>query len=186
MADIHTFSLMMDAKNQINCTGKIGLGRPFDYAGNIQAAMSDLAVFNPILDASGIKDRIGGAMTVNWEGSGQFSQIHHTGSGEIKLTSGKYGNFQPITAEIAGKYSPESADIPTIHVHVDKTDFLAQVDLHDTEIKIHDILLQQGNVKLLQGGITLPLDLRTPANPGFPHSAHRKNICKPQLRRDQP
>jgi len=83
----------------------------------------------------------------------------------LKLTGGKYGSFQPIAAEISGQYSPQSMDIPTIHVHVDKTDFLARMDLHDTEIKIHDILLQQGNVKLLQGGITLPLDLRTPANP---------------------
>lgn len=165
VADIHTFSLLIDAKNQINCTGRIGLSRPFDYAGNIQANMSDLAVFNPALDASGINDRIGGAMTINWQGSGQFSEIRHTGSGEIKLTSGKYGNFQPITAEVAGKYSPETADIPTIHVHVDKTDFVAGIDLHNTEIKIHDILLQQEKVKLLQGGITLPLDLRTPTNP---------------------
>ncbi|MGB8353988.1 MAG: translocation/assembly module TamB domain-containing protein [Chthoniobacteraceae bacterium] len=165
VADIQTFSLVMDAKNQVNCTGKIGLEKPFDYTGNIHAAMSDLGVFNPILDAAGLKEKIGGAMTVNWEGSGQFSDIHHTGSGEIKLISGKYGNFQPITAEIAGKYSPENADIPTIHVHVDKTDFVAAIDLHNTEIKIHDILLQQEKVKLLQGGITLPLDLRTPTDP---------------------
>lgn len=165
MAEIHDLALVLDSKNGITGSGRIDLRTPFDYSGKLQANVSDLSVFNSLLAASGTAQPIGGSLTLDWEGSGQVARIQHSGTAQVKLTGGKYGAFQPISAEIAGQYSPETISIPTLHVLADKTDFKAQIDLRDTEIKIHDILLQQQNVKLLQGELMLPLDLRTPTKP---------------------
>jgi hypothetical protein len=166
VARVASFQLTVDAKNQISGSGTITLRKPFDYAGNIHANLSDITVLKSVLaDTLGIREHIAGAISADWSGSGQITEIHHSGQGALKITGGKYDIFQPITAEIEGKYSPESVEIPNIHVHVDKTDFTGGIALHDTELKIHDILLQQGATKLLQGEIMLPLDLRTPAKP---------------------
>ena len=163
--NLRNFLLVVDAKNRVGGSGKIELRKPFAYNGTVQANISDLTVFNAVLKTAGIDEPVGGALTVDWKGSGVIGEMHHTGQGQIKVTGGRYGNFQPITAEIAGSYSPETIEIPALHVHVDKTDFITSVDLHDTELQIHNLLLQQQKIRLLQGELVLPVDLRTPANP---------------------
>lgn len=162
---IRDFLLVMDAKNRVAGSGSLGLARPFAYEGKVQAEISDVTVFDAFFATMGIFEPIGGSLTANWSGSGEIEGMHHRGNGQIQLTGGRYGYFQPITAQIAGSYSPEAIDIPALHIHVDKTDFVAGISLRDTELRVRDILLQQGKINLLKGEIMFPLDLRTPTNP---------------------
>jgi hypothetical protein len=171
VAEIRDLKLVVDAKSWVAGSGKIGLHKPFDYAGRLSLDIPDLAIFTPLLERAGVSNPVAGALTLDWDGGGSVAEIRHSGSVQLKLMGGKFGPLQPIDAEIAGKYSPELAEIPTFHIRADKTDLKAQIDLHDTKLRISEILLQQRNIGLLRGGITLPLDLRTPTNPDslLPH-----------------
>ena len=164
VADIHSLALRLNAKNEIAGAGKIGLRAPFDYSGKLHADIPDLAIFTPVLEALGNPKRVAGALTFDWDGGGNVAEMRHSGTVQLKLSEGKYGALQPLAAEIAGKYSPESANIPVLHVVAGKTDTKAHLTLHDTELAVSDILVLQAGVKVLGGGLTMPLDLRTPAN----------------------
>ncbi|HWB58332.1 MAG TPA: translocation/assembly module TamB domain-containing protein [Chthoniobacteraceae bacterium] len=171
VAKVPDFALVVDSKNRLAGSGSAGLGAPYAYDGTLQANISDLTMFRAFFDTLGLHQPVAGALTADWSGNGDIQGMHHSGQGSLKLTGGRYGNYLPITAEIAGKYSPEAIDVPTLHVHVDKTDFVATVGLHDKEFQVRDILLQQGKIRLLMGEIMFPVDLRTPTDPAtlVPH-----------------
>ena len=187
LLNVRNIAFVMNPKNRLDGSGSIGLRRPYAYQGNFNANISDITVFDPLFASMNIYEPVGGAIAITWDGNGEFEGMHHRGQGQLKLTGGRYGKFLPITAEISGTYSPESVDIPTFHVHVDKTDFVATATLRDTELDVRDILLQQGKIKLLQGEIIFPVDLRTPANTDSlvpPHGRAFANLSSDEINLD--
>ena len=164
VADIKSFRLALNPSDQIVASGTAGLQQPYPYGGTLQFNVRNLSAFNAILRASGMKQPIAGALNIAWKGSGQAGLAHHSGEGQVKLQGGQFGAFKPINVDIAGNYTPEVIDFPTLHISTKQGDLQAQINLKDNELRIHDILLQQGKIGLLSGSLALPLDLRTPKN----------------------
>jgi len=162
VAEIKSFRLALNAFDQISASGEAGLQQPFQYEGALQFDVRNLAAFNSILQASGVKQPIAGALHIAWQGSGQAGLAHHSGQGRLTLQGGQFGAVKPIDAAIAGNYTPEVIDFPTVRISTNQGSLQAQVNLKNSELRIHDILLQQGKTGLLSGSMTLPLDLRTP------------------------
>ncbi len=164
VAEIKTFRLALNPTDQVSASGKAGIQQPFKYDGRLQMNIRNLAAFNSILKAGGVKEPIAGALNIAWQGSGEAGPQHHSGHGEVRLQGGEFGAVKPIEVEIAGDYTPEIINFPTVHLSTNQGDFKAGIDLKNSELRIHDILLQQGKTGLLSGSISVPLDLRTPKN----------------------
>jgi len=162
VAQLKSLNLALNASDHITASGKAELKQPYPYEGALRVNVRNLAAFNSILKASGVKQPIAGALDIAWQGSGQPGLEHHSGKGEVTLHGGQFGQVKSIEIAVAGNYTPEVIAFPTLRFSTNEGNLQARIDLKNSELSIHDILLQQGKTGLLSGSITLPLDLRTP------------------------
>ncbi len=160
VAKLEKLELAINATDGVTGSGRVELRPPFAYDGRLRAKVRNLAAFNALIETP-----IGGALDVDWEGSGKPGLIQHSGQGRVKLQKGRFGNLQSIDAEIAGLYSPEVIDFPIFRIDTNQSHLQALVSLRDRQLRVRDIKFQQEKTEVLTGEFALPLDLRTPTKP---------------------
>ncbi|MEI8341645.1 MAG: hypothetical protein WCH43_08945, partial [Verrucomicrobiota bacterium] len=160
IATINLFELRLNATDGVTGNGSIALHKPFAYDGKLVAAIRDLAVFNPLLQAAGFNKPVAGSLDMDWQGSGNAALMQHSGAGHLKLQKGRFGDLLPLELAVAGNYSPESIDFPTFQLEAGINKLDATVRLRDHDLEVNDIKYRLNNIEVATGSIGLPVDLK--------------------------
>ena len=158
-AGLATFTLDLNGKDKLEGQASVALRVPFAYEARLSGSVQDCAIFQPFLEM-----RLGGALEIDWHGTGEIQRLRHTGEGRVALQHGRVGEWTGVEAELAGVYSPESIDITALRARSDQGTLQAGVRLHDQRLHVEGLRLTTGTTGVVTGSFSLPLDLRTPAH----------------------
>ncbi|MGI9088238.1 MAG: translocation/assembly module TamB domain-containing protein [Chthoniobacterales bacterium] len=153
---LNDLTARLNQKDYLAGNGQIEAKAPFQYRGRLAVNVADLSTFEPILKAAGKETKLGGALAINWEGSGLASKFQETGDLKLKLTNGRYGDLQKLEANIDANYSPQALNVPIIFFSSDKMMFQAVMQTHDQKLEVSKVEVDQGQAKYAGGYIAIP------------------------------
>ncbi len=136
-------SATLNNTDYVNASGTFNLRPPQHYTGKASASVSNLAVLEPLLRASGNQSQLAGSFKLDWEGSGNAQAFKNTGNLKLVLEKARYGNLQGLQANIDASYSPEGLDVPIIFFATTNMDFNAIARTKDDTLEIDKIQLNQ-------------------------------------------
>jgi hypothetical protein len=138
-------------------TGTLNLRRPYHYKGKVSARVADLSTLRPLLRSFGNQSELAGSLNLDWEGNGDSQISRSSGSLKFVLEKGRYGNAQPLRANIDASYSPEGLEVPIIFFASGNTDFQAVAQTKGDTLEITKIQLDQGPARFASGYVSFPL-----------------------------
>ena len=141
----------------VNATGKLNLRRPYRYDGKVSARIANLSTLRPLLRTFGNQNELAGSVTLDWEGNGDAKISKSSGSLKFVFDKGRYGNAQPLRANIDASYSPEGLQVPIIFFASGNTDFQAVAQAKGETLEITRIQLDQGPARFASGYVSFPL-----------------------------
>jgi hypothetical protein len=153
---LNDFTATLNERDYIAGHAVVSLEKPYQYSGKIFARVADLARVKPILAAAGNDNELAGSLLIDWEGSGEASQLKNSGKLKLTLEKGRYANLQALQANIDASYSPEGLEIPTLFLGSDKMNFQAILAAHGSTLEISRIQIDQGQAKYAAGYVSLP------------------------------
>ena len=153
-------SATLNNTDYVNATGEFNLQPPHHYSGKASASVSNLAVLEPLLRASGNQSQLAGSFKLDWEGSGQgvtasqplgskstaaqaTAPWKNSGTLKLGLEKARYGNLQGLQANIDASYSPDGLDVPIAFFATSNMDFNAIARTKDDILEIDKIQLNQ-------------------------------------------
>jgi autotransporter translocation and assembly factor TamB len=140
---INDFSGSLNDTDFVNATGTLDLRRPHRYSGKISAKVANLWTLQPLLRASGNQNDLGGAVSLEWQGSGDAQTFKNSGKLNLALDKGRYGNLKSLRANVDASYSPDGLDVPTIFFATSNMDFNAIARTYGDTLEIDRIQLNQ-------------------------------------------
>jgi hypothetical protein len=141
----------------VNATGRLNLRRPYRYNGKVSARVANLSTLQPLLRTFGNQSELAGSVTLDWEGNGDAEISKSSGSLKFVLEKGRYGNTQPLRANIDASYSPEGLDVPIVFFASGNSDFQAVAQAKGETLEITRIQLDQGQARFASGYVSFPL-----------------------------
>ena len=69
-AQLPKFTIVLDEQNYLTATGGFGLAAPFDYDGQLDVHLPNLALFQPLLAKMNREEKIGGSFDLSFHGKG--------------------------------------------------------------------------------------------------------------------
>src|SRR5438552_5792489 len=140
---INECSATLNNTDYVNATGTFNLQPPQHYNGKASASVSNLAVLQPLLRASGCQSQLAGSFKFDWEGSGNAQAFKTTGNLKLVLEKARYGNLQGLQANIDASYSPDGLDVPIIFFATTNMDFNAIARTKGDTLEIDKMQLSQ-------------------------------------------
>ncbi|MGI8480913.1 MAG: translocation/assembly module TamB domain-containing protein, partial [Chthoniobacterales bacterium] len=153
---VNDFSARLNARDYAAGSGMLSLEKPYRYSGRFFANIADMATLKPLLLAADNHNELGGALIIDWQGSGAAADFKNSGKLTVTLENGRYANQKSLRANIDAAYSPEGLDAPTIFFASDRMDFQAVMRTKDSTLEVSKIQIDQGKAKYGVGYASLP------------------------------
>lgn len=166
VANVKACELTINANDHLAAAGKITLEKMFAYEGTLSAHVKDIALFQPLLRASGKTELLAGSVAFDWSGSGSISPPAHTGKGALEIQKARYGGIDLTEVKIGGVYFPGTASFPDFHIGSNQGTLDGVLELLEGKLRFRDIQFQRGGEKLT-GYIILPVNLARLGKPGL-------------------
>lgn len=163
-ATIDEFALHLSGTDQIALAGKSSVRPPFLYEGGAIVSVKDLAAYQPLLDALGVKEKIKGDVQIDWNGKAELANNVPAQSGDLSIavTGAAYGKLDLREFKLAGIYGPGFAQSTAFNLAIGPTGLTGSLEVREGKLRFRDIALTQGDLTVLTGYIFLPLDLSNP------------------------
>ncbi|PTY04001.1 hypothetical protein DB346_02470 [Verrucomicrobia bacterium LW23] len=174
VVDIKGVTLDVNQATRFVAKGKIDVTGPIRYDLEARGGIDNLAVFEPLLSALGVRDRIAGRLTVDWQGLGEMDpkvglpSMKNNGTCNLNVSDLVAGPAKVSAITVKGRYSPEEIVFPIVQLTSGDFDFNAAVNWRDKLLTIAPIsLIQKVPVAktLLSGSISAPFDRDHLADP---------------------
>ncbi|OAI42524.1 hypothetical protein AYO41_04150 [Verrucomicrobia bacterium SCGC AG-212-E04] len=164
LAWIEQLDVRIDLDNTVSLGGYVRLTGTRDFRADVKVDLSKLVAFDPLLQAAGVKEKVEGALKIDWHASGSLidpSQLVKSiaGGGTIAARSVKFGGSGPFDADIEGSQGGAKIELPTISLRSGPIEFRGSAQLEDSLVSIERISLRRGNEELAGGFVRLPVDL---------------------------
>jgi hypothetical protein len=160
-ARLSPFSIIFDDKNSIHGEANIELSEPFNYGGSLDAQLTDLSLFQPLLDHQVNPPSLAGAARLKWQGKGDFRVPEHSGNAHIELNAGQVGELKDLNARAIGSYSPQAIDVPEFWATAgDYGEATLSLFWKDDRLSLSKLFVRQKKITLLEGSAEIPLHLR--------------------------
>ncbi|MEP6936728.1 MAG: translocation/assembly module TamB domain-containing protein [Chthoniobacterales bacterium] len=153
---LNDLSVQLNKSDFLAANAVVDLRPPYQYSGKLLARVADLSALKPLLKASGNDSELAGAVTVDWQGNGNFTNFKNTGQLKLKLERGRYADARALQANVDASYTPGGLDIPIIFLASDKMDFQAIVQAKGSTLEVSKIQIDQGTAKYAAGYISVP------------------------------
>ncbi len=161
-AEIESFALRLNAKDQIAASGKVGIDAPNTYEGKLLTEIENLAVLRPLLEILGVKESLAGSLNIDWAGKGDIQPATYAGDVKLAIAKAHYGKIDLSEVRFAAVYGPDFTKSTELRIVSGTTKFEGVMDIAEGRLRLQDIKLQQGQQTALTGYIFLPLDLSNP------------------------
>ena len=164
LAWIEQFDVHLDAENTVALGGYARLTGTRDFRADVKVDLSKLAAFDALLEAAGIKDRLEGALKIDWHATGSLADSSQlvksiAGGGTVAARGVKFGGNGPFDADIEGSQGDARIDLPNISLRAGQVEVRGSAQLADSLLKIESLSLRRGQEELAGGFVRLPVDL---------------------------
>jgi autotransporter translocation and assembly factor TamB len=153
---LNDLTASLNEQDFVAANGLLDLRRPYHYAGKLSTRIADLSALKPLLRTSGNKEELGGALAIDWDGTGDGIKFNNSGNLKVALDHGRYGDLQSLQASVDASYSPDGLNVPTIFLRSNKMDFQAIVQAKGDVLELTKIQLDQGEAKYASGYVSFP------------------------------
>ncbi|MEO6789229.1 MAG: translocation/assembly module TamB domain-containing protein, partial [Chthoniobacteraceae bacterium] len=160
-AILESLNVTLADAGKITAKGRVSLETPMAYAGELHGNLSSLGKLDALLATVGHPAKLGGALTLDWSGTGQVLEAKH--SGKLKV-SGKDVRRDALTlneVRLGVVYSPEELDTDELLVVADKTKIVGRVRWKDDRLDLSDLSVAIAGQQAVKGGFSIPF---TPAS----------------------
>ena len=164
VAWIEQCEVRIDADNAVALGGYARLAGDRDFRADVNVNLPKLAAFEALLRAAGVREKLGGALKIEWRASGQlidFSEFVKTiaGGGTIAARGVTYGGSGPFDGDIEGSQGGARIDLPTISLRAGPVEFRGSAQLVDSLVSVERISVRRVNDELAGGYVRVPVDL---------------------------
>lgn len=157
-AQISSLKILLDDKNYIDGSGEVQWGESIAYQGSLNINLSNLKIFQPLL-AGPDRPALGGALAVFWQGEGHTATPEHTGTVNLDLSQGQFGDQKNLTAHAAASYAQDYVNIPDFFISSGWGQAVFSLFWKDDLLKVSHLAVSQKKNNLLEGDLELPLRL---------------------------
>ncbi len=160
---IERFDLQLDAANRIGLGGYARLDGARDFRAEVAVDLAQLATLEPAFRASGLKEKLEGAVAVHWLASGRADTVPNlrrslSGGGTVNVRGVKYGANAPIDADLSGMLSGEAIDFPTVSLRSGELELSAELKAGEGLLNLEAVSLRRKGESLLSGHARVPFD----------------------------
>lgn len=151
-----TVKVIVDRNNTINLTGRGQLAEPYEYEGDANVDLKDLAFLDPLLKSFGQDVGLGGKLNLTWSGKGQLR--NSVGNAQLHITDLQVKGTKGIKADIEGSYDGLKAEVTRLQVVSPLANLDTTIRLSPELFEIPHLEVRKGQ-NLLTGSVSVPLDL---------------------------
>jgi autotransporter translocation and assembly factor TamB len=151
-----TLKVIADRNNSINLTGRGQLAEPYEYEGNANVDLRDLAFLDPLLKSFGQDVGLGGKLNLVWSGKGQLK--NSVGSAQLHISDLQVKGTKGIKADVEGSYEGLKAEVTRLQVLSPLANLDATIRLSPELFEIPHLEVRKDQ-NLLAGSVSVPLDL---------------------------
>jgi len=148
--------LDINGRDFVNAWAQINLDSPNAYSGRLQASVADLGIFNPLLHAANPTAALAGSLHADWLGSGTLQPQAHHGWLQVVADKVESSGAKIDHAQLSGTYTPEKATFPDLDIASGPSHFVGQLELAEGKLRLHDMALDQNELRVLDGFIIIP------------------------------
>jgi hypothetical protein len=165
-ARLSQLDVVFDDKNSIHGGANVQLAEPFEYGGSLNVQLTDLSLFQPLLDYEAMPPRLGGSLRLTWQGKGDLRAPQHTGDAIVELTAGQFGDLKNLSARATASYSPQFIDVPELRATAGKFgEATVSLFWKDNRLSLSNLSVRQQKLTLIEGSAEIPLHLAEANNP---------------------
>jgi autotransporter translocation and assembly factor TamB len=165
-ARLSQLDVVFDDKNSIHAGANVHLSEPFDYGGSLDVQLTDLSLFQPLLDQEVAAPTLGGSLRLAWKGKGDLRAPQHTGDATIELTAGQFGDVKDLSAHAAASYSPQFINVPDLRATAGKFgEAMLSLLWKDNRLSLSNLWVRQNKLTLIEGSAEVPFHLAEANNP---------------------
>jgi autotransporter translocation and assembly factor TamB len=165
-ARLSQLDVVFDDKNSIHGGANVHLAEPFDYGGSLDVQLTDLSLFQPLLDQEVAAPTLGGALRLAWKGKGDLRAPQHSGDATIELTAGQFGDVKDLSAHAAVSYSPQFINLPDLRATAGKFgEAMLSLLWKDNRLSLSNLSVRQKKLTLIEGSAEIPFHLAEANNP---------------------
>jgi autotransporter translocation and assembly factor TamB len=178
--NLSALKVLFDQKNHIDLSGAGKISSKLPYSGKADVDLEDLGFLNPVLRAFHQDVGLGGKLTLNWSGTGEFAQTEpaaqtgatpesapaqnatnpSNGHLEVRGTEISVKQVQHINAEISGTYQALDGNLPTIQVTSPLASLAMSLHINPKILEITGLIVKTHKHQLT-GTATVPLDFQS-------------------------
>lgn len=147
----------VDERNQLSISGKAGLAAPFSYNLALNAALTDLSAFQPLLKKGNNAPTLGGSLSLDWSGNGEVQTNQHSGKATLNLINGRYGDQKDLQVGLATDYTPEKVNVGGLRVAAAQGEATLAAHWEKNRLQIQNIALTLQKTPVLAGNVDVPL-----------------------------
>jgi hypothetical protein len=185
-AVVDSLSIRLGDAGEIVAKGRVGLEEPWAYGGELKAKLGNLGMLNPIIEAVGQTAKLGGALTLEWTGDGQFASGAH--NGKLTLLGKDLRSDAIVVNEVrfGATYSPRQAETNEFLLVADKTRLAGRLEWKDDRLRVSELVASVAGEQVFTGEASVPLAPGGPNGlfpPDQPISVHLngRNLDLPRL-----
>ena len=165
-ARLSQLDVVFDDKNSIHGGANVHLAEPFDYGGSLDVQLTDLSLFQPLLEQEALAPTLGGSLRLTWKGKGDLRAPQHTGDATIELTAGQFGDFKDLSVLAAASYSPQFINMPDLRATAGQFgEAMLSLFWKDNRLSLSNLSVRQKKLTLIEGSAEIPLHLAEANNP---------------------
>jgi autotransporter translocation and assembly factor TamB len=165
-ARLSQLDVVFDDKNTIHGSANVALAEPFDYGGSLDVQLTDLSLFQPLLEREAVAPTLGGSLRLAWKGKGDFRAPQDTGDATIELTAGQFGDVKDLSAHAAVSYTPQFINVPDLRAMAGKFgEAMLSLLWKDNRLSLSNLSVRQNKLTLIEGSAEIPLHLAEANNP---------------------
>ncbi len=153
---LNDLTASLNEKDYVRATGTFGVEKPHPYSGALDVQVANLSTFESLLRAAGNQTQLGGRLAVQWQGSGTVEHFRNTGTLDLRLDGGRYGDLRQIEARVDANYTPDGLNVPIIFLSSDKMMLEAVMQTRGPILEISKIQITQDKSKYAGGYISVP------------------------------
>jgi hypothetical protein len=165
-ARLSQLDVVFNERNAIHGGANMRLAEPFDYDGSLDVHLTDLSIFQSLLEQEAIAPALGGALKLTWKGKGDLRTPQHTGDVAAELTKGQFGDLDNLTAHVTASYSPQFINVPELRATAGKFgEAILSLFWKDDRLSVSNVVVRQKKLTLLEGSAEIPFHLAQASDP---------------------
>jgi hypothetical protein len=140
----------------MDASGHVDLKSPHAYTGKVALNVRELAEFQPILQALGVKLKLGGSLVVDWSGSGDRSK--HQGNGRVSGRNTRFNNTVFSEVRLTADYTPARFQVPEFLVVAEQLRATGTMNWAQRRLRVTELEMLLAGREVVSGELSTPFD----------------------------